>query len=127
MKKLQRTTALLLVMMMGFFQVQTAQAALVTTDSAIQSQQLQMDRAEMIDLFAQENLRDQLTQMGVDANAAADRIANMTDAEIAQLNESLQHAPAGEGVVGVLLTLFIVFIITDALGATDVYNFVDPI
>ncbi len=127
MKKLQRTTALLLVMMMGFFQVQVAQAALVTTDSAIQSQQLQMDRAEMIDLFAQENLRDQLTQMGVDANAAADRIANMTDAEIAQLNENLQHAPAGEGVVGVLLTLFIVFIITDALGATDVFNFVDPI
>lgn len=127
MTKLRRNTAMLMILLISLFQIQAAQAAMVTTDSAIQSQQLQMDRAQIIDLFAQENLRNQLTQMGVDTDAAADRIANMTDAEITQLNETLQNAPAGEGVVGVLLTVFVVLIITDALGVTDVFNFVDPI
>lgn len=127
MKKTRRPIALLIIMLMAMFQFQIGHAAMVSTDSAIQSQQIELERGEILDLFAQENLRDQLTQMGVDADAAADRISSMTDAEISQLNETLQNAPAGEGVVGVLLTIFIVFIITDALGATDVFNFVDPI
>jgi len=100
---------------------------MVSTNNAIQMQQLQMDRTEILDLFAQDNLRSQLTQMGVDANAASDRIANMTDAEIMQLNERLKDMPAGEGVGGVLLVVFIVFVITDVLGATDIFSFIRPI
>lgn len=127
MKKLHRTTALLMIMLMGLFQVQISHAAMVSTDSAIQIQQHQMDRAQILDLFAQENLRDQLTQMGVDPDKASDRIANMTDAEITQLNERLKDMPAGEGVGSVLLILFIVFVITDMLGATDIFTFIRPI
>ncbi|MEZ5525643.1 MAG: DUF6627 family protein [Pseudomonadales bacterium] len=127
MKKLHRTTALLLILLTGLFQVQVTQAAMITTESAIQSQQTQIERTQILDLFAQENLRDQLLQMGVDPDSAADRVANMTDAEIAQLNSHLNDMPAGEGVAGILLTIFIVFIITDMLGATDIFSFVHPI
>lgn len=127
MKKLHRNTAMLLIMLMGLFQVQVAHAAMVTTNSAIQTQQLQMDRTEILDLFAQENLRNQLTEMGVDADKASYRIANMTDAEIMQLNERLKDMPAGEGVGSVLLIVFIVFVITDMLGATDIFTFIRPI
>jgi len=35
--------------------------------------------------------------------------------------------PAGEGVGGVLLVVFIVFVITDVLGATDIFSFIRPI
>jgi len=127
MKKIHRNTAMLLIMLMGLFQIQVAHAAMVTTNSAIQAQQLQMDRAEILDLFAQDNLRDQLTQMGVDADKASDRITSMTDAEIMQLNERLKNMPAGEGVGGILLVVFIVFVITDVLGATDIFTFIRPI
>jgi len=127
MKKLHRNTAMLLIMLMGLFQIQLTHAAMVTTNSAIQTQQLQMDRAEILDLFTQDNLRDQLTQMGVDADKASDRIASMTDAEIMQLNERLKDMPAGEGVGSVLLVVFIVFVITDMLGATDIFTFIRPI
>ena len=127
MKKLHRTTALLLIMVMGLFQVQISHAAVVTTNNAIQAQQIQMDRTEILGLFAQENLRDQLTQMGVDPDKAADRIANMTDVEIAQLNDRLKDMPAGQDFVGVLLIVFIVFVITDVIGATDIFTFIRPI
>jgi len=127
MNKFRRNTALIMILLMSLFQVQISQAAMVSTNNAIQMQQLQMDRAEILDLFAQDNLRSQLTQMGVDANAASDRIANMTDAEIMQLNERLKDMPAGEGVGGVLLVVFIVFVITDVLGATDIFSFIRPI
>jgi len=127
MNKFRRNTALLMIVLMGLFQAQISQAAMVSTNSAIQTQQLQMDRAEILDLFAQDNLRAQLIQMGVDADAASERIANMTDAEIMQLNERLKVMPAGEGVGGVLLVVFIVFVITDVLGATDIFSFIRPI
>jgi len=127
MNKFRRNTALIMILLMSLFQVQISQAAMVSTNNAIQMQQLQMDRTEILDLFAQDNLRSQLTQMGVDANAASDRIANMTDAEIMQLNERLKDMPAGEGVGGVLLVVFIVFVITDVLGATDIFSFIRPI
>jgi len=127
MNKFRRNTAFIMIVLMGLFQVQISQAAMVSTNNAIQVQQLQVDRAEILDLFAQDNLRDQLTQMGVDANAASDRITNMTDAEIMQLNERLKDIPAGEGVGGVILVVFIVFVITDVLGATDIFTFIRPI
>jgi len=127
MTKLRRNTALLMIMLMGLFQVQISHAAMVTTNNAIQIQQIQMDRTEILDLFAQENLRDQLTQMGVDPDKAADRIANMTDVEIAQLNDRLKDMPAGQDFVGVLLIVFIVFVITDVIGATDIFTFIRPI
>lgn len=127
MRKLHRTTAILLIMIMGLFQIQISHAAMVTTDGAIQTQQIQMDRTDILNLFAQDNLRDQLTLMGVDPDKASDRIANMTDAEITQLNERLNDMPAGEGAGSVLLVILIVFIVTDILGVTDVFTFIRPI
>lgn len=127
MTKLRRNTALLMILLMGMFQIQISHAAMVTTNSAIQTQQSQMDRAEILDLFAQDNLRDQLTQMGIDTDKASDRIANMTDAEIMQLNDRLKDMPAGGGAAGIILVVFIVFVITDMLGATDIFSFIRPI
>lgn len=127
MTKFRRTTAVFMIMLMGLFQVSVTHAAMVSTDNAIQTQQIQMDRAEILDLFAQDKLRAQLTQMGVDADKASERVANMTDAEIAQLNDRLKDMPAGEGVGTVLVVVLIVFVITDVLGATDIFTFIRPI
>ena len=52
----------------------------------------------------------------------------MTDAEIAQINQRIAEMPAGgSSVLGVLLIIFIVFVITDVLGATDIFPFIKPI
>ena len=73
--------------------------------------------------LAAKELKQQLHALGVDAAELDDRIASLTPAEIAQLNAELAEKPAG-GVLGILLTIFVVFIFTDMLCATDIFSFV---
>jgi hypothetical protein len=51
----------------------------------------------------------------------------MTDEEIAQLNQQIDELPAGGDVLGILLVIFIVFVITDVIGATDIFPFIHPV
>lgn len=54
-------------------------------------------------------------------------MAALTDAEVARINQRVAELPAGGSALGVVLFIFIVFIITDALGVTDIFPFVHPI
>ena len=51
----------------------------------------------------------------------------MTDAEISELNKRLADMPAGGDAVGVIILLFVIFVITDMLGATDIFPFIHPV
>lgn len=127
MKKTKQIVASVLIMMLGLIQLPVAQAAMITTDQAIQVQQGDADRARLISLLQKDELQQQLTAYGLDASMAAERVRSMSDAEVAMLNAKLDELPAGEGIVGLAALFFIVFIITDALGATDIFTFVKPI
>lgn len=127
MKKTKQIVASVLIMMLGLIQLPVAQAAMITTDQAIQAQQGDAERARLISLLQQDELQQQLTAYGLDASMAAERVRSMSDAEVAVLNAKLDELPAGEGIVGLAALFFIVFIITDALGATDIFTFVKPI
>ena len=127
MKKTKQIVASVLIMMLGLIQLSVAQAAMITTDQAIQAQQGDAERARLISLLQKDELQQQLTVYGLDASMAAERVRSMSDAEVAMLNAKLDELPAGEGIVGLAALFFIVFIITDALGATDIFTFVKPI
>jgi hypothetical protein len=51
----------------------------------------------------------------------------MTQAEVAQLNQQIDQLPAGSGVLGIVVLIFIVFVITDVIGATDIFPFIHPV
>lgn len=105
-----------------------AQASMVGTDSLLQTQQGQAQRAELTALLDRDDVRNELVRMGVDHDMAKERIAHLTDSEVSALSQDLAELPAGSsGVVGVLVVIFIVFVVTDALGATDVFPFVHSI
>lgn len=117
---------------LSFFMMQlagsVAHASMVGTDSLLQIQQGQTQRAELTALFDREDIRNELIQMGVDRDMAKERIAHLTDAEVSALSQHLAELPAGSsGALGVLVVIFIVFVVTDALGATDVFPFVHSI
>jgi len=84
-------------------------------------------RTALMQTLEREQVRNQLTQLGVDADAVKQRVAQMTEQEIATLNERLGELPAGGDILGVILVIFVVFIITDAIGATDIFPFVHPV
>ncbi len=108
-------------------QVAPAQAAMVGTAQALAAEQGRLDRDELVSLLQRENLQRQLSALGVDVEHAKDRVAALTDAEVARINERVAELPAGGSALGVVVFIFVVFIITDALGVTDIFPFVHPI
>ncbi len=100
-----------------------AHASMISTDAVINAGTEQYNQQQLQTALESEELRQQLQELGVDTKQLNDRIASLTAEEIQQLNADLEQQPAG-GIVGVLLTIFIVFVITDMLCATDVFTFV---
>lgn len=100
------------------------QAAMVGTQQLLSQQQAQDDRAHLQELLNRADLTAQLEAAGVDPAKLQARIATLTDEEVALLNEQLDQLPAGGGVLGVAVFIFLVLLATDILGYTDVFPFV---
>ena len=114
--------------LLGFFGSVTlpVQAAMITTPDVIQSQQSEYDREQLFSMLDRDDVQEKLLSMGVAPEVVQDRINSMTDFEIAQLNQQINDMPAG-GILGAIVLIFVVFVIPDAIGATDIFPFVRPI
>jgi len=128
MKYLHRLSSLLLSLTLVFLPIAPSQAAFVGNNQLIVSTTNGLERAELLQVLDRDDARQQLTALGISAEQAKQRISQMTDVEVAQLNQRLADLPAGgSSVLGVLLIIFLVFIITDVIGATDIFPFVHPV
>jgi len=104
-----------------------SQAALVTNQQIIyQTTQLE-NKQTLLNALQREEVQQQLASMGVSPEELEQRVNHMTPEEIAQLNQKMSDLPAGSGILGTLLVIFIVFVITDVIGATDIFPFIDPV
>ena len=101
-----------------------ANASMVSTGDMIQQEQTQLDRQQLLNMLEKQEVQDKLSELGVSKDTVAERINNLTPAELADFEQQLAQAPAGEGVVGVIVLFFVVFIVTDMLCATDIFPFV---
>ncbi len=123
----KRTGLILSLLAMFFAQLTPLQAAMIDNSTLVQQAQNQFDRQHLLTMLDRSEVRQQLTEMGVEPEMAKTRVANMTDAEVAQLNQKIEQLPAGAGILELAVLLFIVFLITDMLGATDIFPFVKSI
>ena len=101
--------------------VPVARAAVIGTTSYI-DQVDQLSRDEIKNIFAREDVRDQLISYGVDPDAAAMRIAAMSDEELRAIQGNIADLPAGSGVLAILGVVLIVLIVLELLGVTNVFN-----
>lgn len=115
--------SLVLLLVLGCFSAGYASAGMVSTQDVLDShgQHYSVDQLQVA--LASSELQSQMLELGVDPQVLSERIASLTPQELVQLNAELESKPAG-GIVGVLLTIFIVFIITDMLCATEIFSFV---
>lgn len=124
---LRKTGSLLLAASLLGAPIASAEAAMVGTSQALAAEEGSLDRARLTSLLEREDLQRQLAAMGVDVQQAKERVASLTEAEVAQINQRFGALPAGGNtVVGFFVLLLLILAITDVLGVTDVYPFVHP-
>lgn len=127
MKSSKRISALFLSFSLVFLSVSPAQAAMVSNSQLVQSEQQQDGRATLLQALARADVQAQLADLGVDSADITNRINQMTPGELSQLNQKMAELPAGGDALGIIVLIFLVFIITDIIGATDVFPFVHPV
>lgn len=105
-------------------QVPLANAAMIGTGEVLTEQQQQVDRQQLLSMLDDQQVKDKLLAMGVERDQVENRINNLTSAELAQFNQQLSEAPAGAGIVGIIVLFLVIFIITDMLCATDILSLI---
>jgi len=101
-----------------------AQAEMISTDAAIQKYSSQYDRAFLLSEIERKEIRDEIIRLGVDPNEAEARLQALSDAEVASILTQMEKENAGgDGVIGVLFTVFIILLVTDILCLTRIFNF----
>jgi len=130
MPQLRRQVALALAVVMFVLTgpIDAAHAALVTTGQAIEAGAAEGERDRVAAFLAREDVRAQMVALGVDPVEAVNRVAGLSDAEVRQIAGHLDQLPAGQSavgaVIGAALFIFLVLLITDLLGLTNVFPFV---
>jgi|TARA_B100000929_G_scaffold255377_1_gene217088 preprotein translocase subunit SecF len=96
---------------------------LVSTQSVLAGDRAGADRERINEILARADVQDQLLKQGVNPADVEARVAALSDAEAQQMAQQLEQLPAGAGVIGALFAVFVILLVTDILGLTDVYPF----
>jgi len=127
MKLFRRTLALFISFSLMFATFGQAQAAMVSNSQLINHAQHSNDKAALLQTIKRADVQAQLLEMGVNTADIEKRIDQMTQDEVTQLNQQIDQMPAGGGVLGIVVLVFVVFVITDVIGATDIFPFIHPV
>lgn len=91
---------------------QTGQASMIGTDQVVNSAAaVQVDRNFVLNYLSRSQTVNQFQTLGLDAQAAKDRVAAMTDDEVGTLAGKIHAAPAGADGGGLALLILVVFFI----------------
>ena len=103
-------------------------AAMVPTEATLDKIIAQDARDHLKTLISRNDIKDALISQGIDPDEAKARVDNLSDSEVIKAADKIEQLPAGRGAFGALigaaLIVFIVLLLTDILGFTDVFPFV---
>ncbi|MDH3899775.1 MAG: PA2779 family protein [Gammaproteobacteria bacterium] len=98
-------------------------AGIIGTQSMIEMEQTDTDRARVESFIEQENVRDQMVNLGVDPAEVKERLAALTDAELSMLNQNIDNLPAGgSSLLVVIGIVFVVLLVLEVTGVIDIFK-----
>lgn len=111
------------------FTANTAKADIIGTEAVIDSLQGENSRSRIEAFLDRKEVQESFVKNGIDLLQAKKSVASLTDQEVSQICKVLDQLPAGgDGVgtvVGAVVLIFFVLLITDLLGLTNVFPFVN--
>ncbi len=102
-----------------------AQAGMVGTAS-LGSNSMQLTTSAETLIEKRQWIQTQLEANGVQAADATLRVSSLTDDQVQQIHQRFDEIPAGSGALGTVAFIFLVLLITDLTGLTDVFPFIRP-
>jgi len=103
-------------------------AEMIGTERVISQVNGQKARDYLNQILVRKDVQSTLISYGIDPMEAKARIDSLSDAEVQKLYSHFKDLPAGGGdfgiIIGALLVVFVVLLVTDILGYTDVFTFV---
>ncbi len=129
-RKISKPAAIFLafhmLMLSGLYQ--SVSAAMIGTESIINVDRGQNPRDYLNNLLAREEIQAALISQGIDPQEAQDRIDNLSDDEIGKFVHEMDQLPAGGGFfetfIVIVFLIFLILLVTDISGYTDVFTFV---
>lgn len=119
--KMPATCSIILAFLLATVQAPAFADVVETKDLTMQAE-LQLQRNDVRNMIASEDMRSALLNYGVSPADIDKRIDNLSASELLQIQNQLSELPVGaDGVLGVVLALIVIFILLDLLGATDVF------
>jgi hypothetical protein len=122
---------LAILMIVVFCPYQTVLAKMITAQTVLDTGRASAARAYINSVLAREDVTDALVSQGIDVQEAKARIDALSDAEVVAVADHMQHLPAGGSdfgiIIGASLVVFIVLLVTDILGYTDIFPFVKKV
>ncbi len=131
LRQLRRGVALVvaLAVLVASLPLGTVQAALVSTEQLLAAGDGAAERARVLAFVERADVREQMVALGVDPDEAAARVQALSDAQVREIAGQLDRLPAGQSaigiIVGAILLVFLVLLLTDLLGLTNVFPFVN--
>ena len=112
------------------FSVQTAKAQMIGTTTVIAAQKQDANRERVTAFLNREDVQQVMAKHGVNAAEAQKRVASLSDSELTKVSQAMEQLPAGGDsaigiIVGAAVFIFVVLLITDLLGLTHVFPFVN--
>lgn len=102
--------------------VTPAHAGVITTQQALSAELRAAKETHVRDSLARAEVRSAMERLGVDPADADARIASLSDAELMQLQGELDRLPAGGDALAVIGVVFVVLLILELVGVTNIFN-----
>ena len=103
-------------------------AALIGTETILDATDAKHARQNIKEILTREDVKQTLENQGISLKEATARVDALTAREVMALEKRLEELPAGGDALGTVvfaaLFVFVVLLITDILGHTDVFPFV---
>ena len=102
----------------------SVQAGIISTQDMMKNleQEKSLERVRM--LLDQEQVKNQMLAMGVAPEEVRGRLASLTGSEIAEIQRHLDTMPAGGDALAVIGVVFIVLLILELVGVTNIFTHV---
>lgn len=103
-------------------QIPAAHATIISTQVFMESTGADQTRQTLQAAIAREDVRAELVRLGVNPADAENRLAQLSAEELQQLQDKMDELPAGGSALAIIGAVFLVLLILELVGVTNVFS-----